>query len=92
MAFVAALIALEKLLPWRVVANRAIAALLLAIGIGLAVAPHQVPALTVPSPAAGGSMMRMDGGGKPKTNDAPKGGTGRSDAMPAPRDGMQPMP
>ncbi len=61
MAFVAALIALEKLAPWRVAANRAIAVGLLSIGIGLAVAPASVPALTVPG--SGGSMMRMDGGG-----------------------------
>jgi predicted metal-binding membrane protein len=68
MAFVAALIALEKLAPWRVAANRAIAIGLLAIGIGLAAAPASVPALTVPgSPAANGSMMKMDGGGKMKT-------------------------
>jgi predicted metal-binding membrane protein len=64
MAFVAALIALEKLAPWRVAANRAIAVGLLAVGIGLAAAPSSVPALTVPgSPAADGAMMRMDGGG-----------------------------
>jgi predicted metal-binding membrane protein len=62
MAFVAALIALEKLSPWRVAANGAIAALLLVIGIGLAVTPTSVPALTVPG--SGASMMRMDGGGK----------------------------
>jgi predicted metal-binding membrane protein len=63
MAFVAALIALEKLAPWRVAANRAIAVGLLAIGLGLAIAPHEVPALTVPgSPEARDSMMRMDGG------------------------------
>ena len=65
MAFVAALIALEKLAPWRVAANRAIAVGLLAIGIGLAAAPASVPALTVPgSDAADGAMMKMDGGGK----------------------------
>jgi type VI protein secretion system component VasK len=62
MAFVAALIALEKLAPWRAVANRAIAVGLLAVGIGLAAAPSSVPALTVPG--SGGSMMKMDGGGK----------------------------
>jgi predicted metal-binding membrane protein len=56
MAFVAALIALEKLAPWRVAANRAIAVGLLAIGIGLAAAPSSVPALTVPGSASGGAM------------------------------------
>ena len=63
MAFVAALIALEKLAPWRVAANRAIAVGLLAIGIGLAVAPASVPALTVPG--SSGGMMRMHGGAMP---------------------------
>jgi type VI protein secretion system component VasK len=73
MAFVAALIALEKLAPWRVAANRAIAIGLLAIGIGLAAAPASVPALTVPgSPAANGAMMKMDGSSKMKmTPDRP---------------------
>ena len=69
MAFVAALIALEKLAPWRVAANGAIAALLLAIGIGLAAAPSSVPALTVPG--SGGAMMRMDGGGAMPHREAP---------------------
>jgi predicted metal-binding membrane protein len=59
MAFVAALIALEKLAPWRVAANGAIAALLLAIGIGLAVTPGSVPALTVPHAGATGGAMQM---------------------------------
>jgi predicted metal-binding membrane protein len=68
MAFVAALIALEKLAPWRVAANRAIAAGLLAIGIGLALAPGSVPALTVPG-SGDGAMMRMDGGPKMPTMD-----------------------
>jgi predicted metal-binding membrane protein len=88
MAFVAALIALEKLAPWRVAANRAIAVGLAAIGIGIALAPADVPALTVPgSPEARGSMMRMEGGGgmKPggpmKDNKARNGAAIRGDAM-----------
>jgi predicted metal-binding membrane protein len=48
MAFVAALIATEKLLPWRTVANRGIAVLLAALGIAVAVAPEHVPGLTIP--------------------------------------------
>ena len=72
MAFVAALIALEKLAPWRRAANRAIAVGLLAIGIGLAAAPSSVPALTVPgSPAANGAMMKMNGGGAMPAKPAP---------------------
>jgi predicted metal-binding membrane protein len=66
MAFVAALIALEKLAPWRAAANGAIAVALLAIGVGLALAPASVPGVVVPgSPEANASMMRMEGGAKP---------------------------
>jgi len=48
MAFVAALIATEKLLPWRTVANRGIAVGLAALGIAVAFAPEHVPGLTIP--------------------------------------------
>jgi len=48
MIFVAALIAGEKLLPWRAAANRGIALLLLALAAWIAVAPGSVPALTLP--------------------------------------------
>jgi predicted metal-binding membrane protein len=92
MAFVAALIALEKLAPWRVAANRAIAVGLLAIGIGLALAPKSVPALTVPGSGGAGGMMPMDGGAKPKMHD---GAMPRMDggAKPKMQDrGMEGMP
>jgi len=49
MAFVAALIALEKLLPWKGVANRSIAILLAVLGLAVAVTPEHVPGLTVPA-------------------------------------------
>jgi predicted metal-binding membrane protein len=63
MAFVAALIAIEKLLPWKAVANRGIAALLLVLGLAVAFFPGQVPGLTLPdSSQARDAMMRMDGG------------------------------
>jgi predicted metal-binding membrane protein len=53
MAFIAALIGAEKLLPWRAVANRGIAVLLAALGITVAFAPEDVPGLTIPgSPEA----------------------------------------
>jgi predicted metal-binding membrane protein len=62
MAFVAALIALEKLLPWKAIANRGIATLLLSLGLAVAFVPGQVPGLTLPdSPQARKAMMRMDG-------------------------------
>jgi predicted metal-binding membrane protein len=48
MVFVAALIAVEKLLPWRAFANRGVAILLLVLGVGVAFAPHRVPGLTLP--------------------------------------------
>jgi len=48
MAFVAALIAVEKLLPWKAPANLSIAVLLLVLGIAVAVAPAQIPGLTQP--------------------------------------------
>jgi predicted metal-binding membrane protein len=61
MAIVAALIAAEKLLPWRAIANRGIAALLVVLAIAIAFTPADVPALTIPgSPKA---MEAMDGMG-----------------------------
>jgi predicted metal-binding membrane protein len=57
MAFVAALIAAEKTLPWRRVATYTTAGLLLALGLLLLVAPDAVPALTIP---AGEPMQGMD--------------------------------
>ena len=59
MAFVAGLIAVEKTLPWRRVATWGTAALLLAVGLVLFVAPEALPALTTP----GGSPMPMGGMG-----------------------------
>jgi len=48
MAFVAALIALEKTLPWRRVATYGTAAVLLVLGVALLAAPDALPALTIP--------------------------------------------
>jgi predicted metal-binding membrane protein len=63
MAFVAALIAIEKLLPWRAVANRGIAVLLLVLGLSVAIEPERVPGLTLPdSPEAMRAMEAMEGG------------------------------
>ena len=60
MAFVAALIAIEKLAPWKSAANRAIAVTLVVLGLAVVIVPEQVPGLTVPSSASNG--MRMQGG------------------------------
>jgi predicted metal-binding membrane protein len=60
MAFIAALIASEKLLPWRVIANRGIAVLLLVLGLAVAFTPEDVPGLTLPdSPEAAQAMEAM---------------------------------
>jgi predicted metal-binding membrane protein len=57
MAFVAALIALEKTVPWRRTVSYATAALLLLLGIALLAAPGDIPGLTLPG--GGGMMDRM---------------------------------
>jgi len=59
-AVIAAVIALEKVSPWRRGANRAVALLLLVLALGVALAPDHVPGLTVPADAEmsmGGAAM-----------------------------------
>src|SRR5262245_54138193 len=64
MVFVAALIATEKLLPWKAMANRGIAVLLVLVGLGVAFAAQDVPGLTLPdSPEARAAMDSMEMGG-----------------------------
>jgi predicted metal-binding membrane protein len=48
MAFIGALIAFEKLLPWRRTATLAVAVVLVLLAIGVATAPDRLPGLTVP--------------------------------------------
>jgi predicted metal-binding membrane protein len=48
MVFVAGLIAVEKLLPWKAVANRGVAVLLVVLGLAVAFVPENVPGLTIP--------------------------------------------
>jgi predicted metal-binding membrane protein len=65
MALIAALIALEKTLPWRRVVTWGTAAILLALAVGVLAAPHSVPGLTVPAGshhAMGGAMGSSMGG------------------------------
>jgi predicted metal-binding membrane protein len=57
MVFVAALIALEKTVPWRRSVTWATAAILLALAVGVLAAPHDVPGLVVP----GGSQAAIPG-------------------------------
>ena len=60
MVMVATLIAVEKLLPWKAGANRGIALLLVALGIGVGFFAADVPGLTLPdSPEAQGGSMGM---------------------------------
>jgi predicted metal-binding membrane protein len=56
MAFIAGVIAVEKLLPWGRAATWGTAAVLFTLGVLLLVAPDAVPGLTIP----GGSMDRMN--------------------------------
>ena len=53
MAFVSAVIAAEKLVPWQRVATYGTTTILLALALLLVLAPHALPGLTIP---AGGSM------------------------------------
>jgi hypothetical protein len=74
MVFVAALIAIEKMLPWKAIANRGIAAMLLTLGVAVALVPGQVPGLTLPdSSEAREAMMRMEGGSMKMQDDSMKG-------------------
>ncbi len=60
MALIAAMIAAEKLLPWKVIANRVIAIVLAGLGIAVLAAPEDVPGFTVPdSPEASQAMEAM---------------------------------
>jgi predicted metal-binding membrane protein len=64
MVFIAGLIAVEKLLPWRALANYSVAVVLLVLGLAVAIVPERVPGLTLPdSPAAMKAMEGMDSGG-----------------------------
>jgi hypothetical protein len=62
MIVVAGMVAIEKLLPWRALANRLVATTLLVLGLGVTLAPAHLPALTLPdSPAAAKTMHAMPG-------------------------------
>ena len=57
MALVAALIAAERLLPWKTIAGRGVAVALALLALGVAFAPEDVPGLTVPGSHQGAPMM-----------------------------------
>ncbi len=56
MVLVAALIALERLLPWKAIAVRGVAVVLVVLGLAVAFAPEEVPGFTIP----GDAMPMMD--------------------------------
>jgi predicted metal-binding membrane protein len=63
MIAIAGLIAVEKLLPWREIANRLVALTLVVLALGVSLAPREVPGLSLPgSAAAGKAMSTMSGG------------------------------
>ncbi len=82
MVLIAALIALEKLLPWKAVANLSVAVLLLVLGLAVAFVPDRVPGLILPdSPAAARAMDSMG------MHDSSSGGSMGDQKMPS-QDGM----
>ncbi len=89
MIFIAALIATEKLLPWKAIANRGIAIVLVALGIAVLAAPEDVPGLTLPdSPEANQAMEAMGMEAKPEDGGS-MGIPAEPEASP-PMDGMKP--
>jgi predicted metal-binding membrane protein len=76
MAFIAALIAFEKLLPWRTIANRGIALLLLVLGLSVAFTAENVPGLTLPGSPEAMKAMGMEGGSGMKSDGMKGQGSG----------------
>jgi predicted metal-binding membrane protein len=89
MVFVAAIVALEKLLPWQRATSAVVALMLLALGVGVALVPQRVPGLTLPgSPQAISAMHGMrHGSGTEQTMPGMRAApaTGGMPAMPAKR-------
>jgi predicted metal-binding membrane protein len=84
MAFIAALIAIEKLLPWKAVANRGIAVMLLVLGLAVAYIPDDVPGLVLPDSAEAQQAMQsmgMDDGSM--EGGSMEGGSMEEQSMPA---------
>jgi predicted metal-binding membrane protein len=79
MAFIAALIAIEKLLPWQALANRGIAVLLLALGLAVAFTPSDVPGLTLPNSAEARQAMESMGMEDDSMGSGGSGGAGMQD-------------
>jgi hypothetical protein len=67
---------MEKLLPWKQVANYSVAVVLLVLGVAVAFAPSHVPGLTEPDSAAAMSAMDAMGNGDAMHDDAMPGDDG----------------
>lgn len=65
MALVGGLIAVEKLLPWKALANRTVAITLLVLGLAIMITPQHVPGLTVPHGSAAHDAMTLMHGAQP---------------------------
>jgi hypothetical protein len=79
MALVAALIAAEKLLPWARSTSLSITALLVVLGLSVALLPDRVPGLVLPDSAkARNARMMMQGQSMPR---APETRQGMQDRM-----------
>ena len=61
MLLVAAMIATEKLLPWKWIAKSTVAVVLVALGLAVAFVPSHVPGLTVPGAGTEHDDMQMQG-------------------------------
>jgi len=84
MIVIAGLIAVEKLLPSKMLANRSVATVLLILGLGVALVPKDVPALTLPgSAAAVHSMHNMGMATMDKHGGAMPGMSKHTGAMPS---------
>jgi predicted metal-binding membrane protein len=72
MVLIGALIAAEKLLPWKALANRGIAVLLVVLGLSVALTPEWVPGLVLPNSSKATQAMKTMGG--ESTSAGPIGG------------------
>jgi predicted metal-binding membrane protein len=78
MIVIAALIAAEKLLPSKVLANRSVTSALLILAFGVALAPARLPGLTIPNSQAAAAMHSMEMPAQPR----PMSIAGQAKAMP----------
>jgi predicted metal-binding membrane protein len=70
MALIAGLIAAEKLLPWKRPAVLGVAMVLAALALAVAIAPEDVPGLTIPGSPEATDAMDMEPGGGAMDGDA----------------------